>query len=367
MTEQAKIERPIHFFAEGDDQKNFFEAFISHLEIQGVQIQNFGGVDELGGFLRALVRAPDFDTVSSIGVILDAEKSAADAFQSVQSSLRKASLAVSVHEKQRAGENPAVTVTILQRNNQRGILETLLCKSFEDSPINDCISEFCARRLLGTEVERLDEARADVCDATVFARFRRRSGPKRLLAVRSSRVCGCAGVPDEFVRFGERRYAIIGRVRQRKISGRGEIYGELRIQGSGFGRFDFPAFAVRGCEPPTAGRVLVERSPTGGIFRLLLRIRPPGPDTFADCVDHRLCRGATGRFAGCLETGCRKHGSSRQGADIRERCAGEASSPVDKLPRPERIPSPEGKKSRIARKIRGEFFSKYWFSESFRP
>ena len=83
MTEQAKIERPIQFFAEGNDQKNFFEAFISHLEIQGVQIQNFGGVDELGGFFRAFVRAPDFDTVSSIGVIRDTEKSAADAFQSV--------------------------------------------------------------------------------------------------------------------------------------------------------------------------------------------------------------------------------------------------------------------------------------------
>ena len=67
MAEQAKIEQPIQLLVEGNDQKNFFEAFVSHLEIQGVQIQNFGGVGELGGFLRAFVRAPDFDTISSIG------------------------------------------------------------------------------------------------------------------------------------------------------------------------------------------------------------------------------------------------------------------------------------------------------------
>lgn len=168
MAEQAKIEQPIQLLVEGNDQKNFFEAFVSHLEIQGVQIQNFGGVDELGGFLRAFVRAPDFDTISSIGVIRDAEKSAIGAFQSVQSLLRNASLTVPVREEQRAGENPAVTVMILQGNNQRGMLETLLCKSFEESPINDCISEFiaCARRLPDTEIERLDKARAHVYLAT---------------------------------------------------------------------------------------------------------------------------------------------------------------------------------------------------------
>ena len=168
MVEPAKIERPTQLLVEGNDQKNFFGALISHLNIQGVQIQNFGGVDELGRFLRVFVRAPDFDIVASIGVIRDAEISAADAFRSVQSSLRNAGLGVPENEKQRASAIPEVRVIILPGGNQSGMLETLLCKSFEESPVNDCIDEFidCARGIPDTEIERLDKARAHAYLAT---------------------------------------------------------------------------------------------------------------------------------------------------------------------------------------------------------
>lgn len=168
MVEPAKIERPTQLLVEGNDQKNFFGAFVDDLGIQNVQIQNFGGVDELRGFLRAFVRAPYFDMVSSIGVIRDAEESAANAFRSVQSSLRNAKLPVPASARRRAGATPAVTVMILPDDNQSGMLETLLCKSFEEFPVNGCINEFiaCARRILDTEIERLDKARAHAYLAT---------------------------------------------------------------------------------------------------------------------------------------------------------------------------------------------------------
>ena len=168
MGEQAKIERPIQLLVEGNDQKNFFEAFVSHLNIPDIQIRNFGGVDELGRFLRAFVLAPYFDTVSSIGVVRDAETSAEGAFQSVQSSLRNADLEVPVNERQRVGATPAVTFMILPGGDQSGMLETLLCKSFEKSPVNDCIDKFiaCARELPDTKIQRLDKARAHAYLAT---------------------------------------------------------------------------------------------------------------------------------------------------------------------------------------------------------
>lgn len=168
MVEPAKIERPTQLLVEGNDQKNFFGEFVYHLGIQDVQIQNFGGVDELGRFLRAFVRAPDFDIVASIGVIRDAETSAEGAFQSVQSSLRNSGLGVPENERQRVGAIPEVRVMILPGGNQSGMLETLLCKSFEESPVNDCIDEFiaCARRLPNTGIERLDKARAHAFLAT---------------------------------------------------------------------------------------------------------------------------------------------------------------------------------------------------------
>lgn len=122
----------------------------------------------MGRFLRAFVRAPNFDIISSIGVIRDAEISAADAFRSVQSSLRNAGLEAPENERQRGGATPEVTVMILPGDNQSGMLETLLCKSFKETPVDGCIDKFidCARGLSDTEIQRLDKARAHAYLAT---------------------------------------------------------------------------------------------------------------------------------------------------------------------------------------------------------
>lgn len=41
MPQQAAIKSAIQLLVEGNDQRNFFEAFTSHLSISNVQIQNF--------------------------------------------------------------------------------------------------------------------------------------------------------------------------------------------------------------------------------------------------------------------------------------------------------------------------------------
>ena len=69
---------------EGKDYLNFFEAFLDHLEIAEVQIQNYGSVDQLGVFLPLLAKMSNFDVVRSLGVVRDAEKSSQSALQSVR-------------------------------------------------------------------------------------------------------------------------------------------------------------------------------------------------------------------------------------------------------------------------------------------
>ena len=58
MPRAEEIKSAIQLLVEGNDSRNFFEAFIEHLSLADIQIQNFGGVYELSGFLRALVNAP---------------------------------------------------------------------------------------------------------------------------------------------------------------------------------------------------------------------------------------------------------------------------------------------------------------------
>ena len=75
MPPPAGIEEPIQLLVEGKDQQNFFLAFLKHLKLQDKpQIQDFGGVGELRGFLEALVNSPGFGSVTSMGIVRDAEE-----------------------------------------------------------------------------------------------------------------------------------------------------------------------------------------------------------------------------------------------------------------------------------------------------
>ena len=163
MPEIAAMTSPIQLLVEGNDQRNFFEAFIEHLSLENIQIQNFGGVNELRGFLLALANAPGFrETVQSVGIVRDAETSAQGAFQSVRGSLENAGLPVPNQPEGRAGSSPAVTVLILPGNNRTGMLETLLNETFANTPEDACINAFfeCVEAISTVSVNNPAKARA---------------------------------------------------------------------------------------------------------------------------------------------------------------------------------------------------------------
>ena len=165
MPEPNTIESKIQLLVEGNDQRNFFEAFIDHLSLADIQIQNFGGVTDLRPFLSILVKRSGFrETVQSVGIVRDAETSAQAAFQSVRSSLSNAGLPVPNRPEDRAGSSPAVTVLILPGNNRPGMLETLLNETFANTPVDDCISTFfdCVKDSSGAAIQRPHKARARV-------------------------------------------------------------------------------------------------------------------------------------------------------------------------------------------------------------
>lgn len=168
MAIPTQIKEPTQLFVEGKDVSNFFETFIRHVAVRNaVQIQNFGGVNELRSLLRSFVRMPNFDIVERIGIVRDAEESAVAARQSVMDSLRIANLPVPGD-----GEEPdgslSVHVLILPDGEEQGMLETLLCRSVVDDPVNGCIEQFfdCVNSLPGTDIRRRDKARAQAYLAT---------------------------------------------------------------------------------------------------------------------------------------------------------------------------------------------------------
>ena len=165
---RGPIESEIQILVEGNDQRNFFEAFIDHLSLANIQIHNFGGVGQLRDFLEGLVDATGFQAVKSVGIVRDAETSAQAAFQSVQSSLRNAGLPVPNRPEERTDGSPAVTVLILPDNNRPGMLETLLNETFTNTPEEACINAFfeCIEDSSGVPIQRPHKARAQAYLAT---------------------------------------------------------------------------------------------------------------------------------------------------------------------------------------------------------
>lgn len=168
MPQPKEITEAKQLLVEGNDQRNFFEGFLTYIDCPGVTVQNFGGVKELHGFLRGLVRMQGFRSVKSIGIVRDAETDAGGAFQSVQAALNAAELPVPAHPGQQSGGRPRVSVHILPDADNPGMLETLLNRSFVDDPVNGCIDKFfqCVESLPDRQIRRPDKARSHAYIAT---------------------------------------------------------------------------------------------------------------------------------------------------------------------------------------------------------
>ena len=67
------IEQEIQLLVEGNDERNFFEAFIEHLRLRGVRVQVLDGKDRLLESLVTLAEATAFRTVKSVGVVRDVD------------------------------------------------------------------------------------------------------------------------------------------------------------------------------------------------------------------------------------------------------------------------------------------------------
>lgn len=158
---QSSINQPRLLLVEGNDDRNFFNVMLKHCDRDDIQVLSFDGVDKLRGYLSALVATPGWQQVVSLGIVRDAENDAESASASVHGAVANAGL-------QMDGSAPRVSLLVLPDGESPGMLETLLCDSFADSPINDCINEFlaCSTERAGANVKRMAKARAHAYLAT---------------------------------------------------------------------------------------------------------------------------------------------------------------------------------------------------------
>lgn len=161
MPRPKRVARPKQLLVEGRDAEVFFHALLDDVRVTGVQVQNFGGKDELRGFLKALRNASSFSQkVTSVGIVRDAETDAAAAFQSVCSALNAASFAVPTQVLAPAGHSPQVSVLILPDATTPGMLETLCRRTVDNDPVIECVEQYfeCVEQQTGSLPTNIDKA-----------------------------------------------------------------------------------------------------------------------------------------------------------------------------------------------------------------
>jgi len=163
MPKPKGIEHPKQLFVEGRDAEAFFYPFLENMQVSGIQIQNYGGITELGPFLKQFVLGPQYKQlpVSSIGIIRDAEQNPRDAFKSVCSALEKAGLSIPRAPLVPTKKRPKVCVYILPDEKSSGMIETLLLRAVSGDPAFGCIDEYleCVAQATGVEPKPRDKAR----------------------------------------------------------------------------------------------------------------------------------------------------------------------------------------------------------------
>lgn len=86
--EPVKINQGKLIITEGIDAYYFCIWALGRLEIEDIQVFNYGGITQLTKYIKLLKLDDNFDNVKSIIIFRDAEGDAQSAFQSIQTSLR---------------------------------------------------------------------------------------------------------------------------------------------------------------------------------------------------------------------------------------------------------------------------------------
>lgn len=161
MSKPLDVIKPRLLIGEGVEEVHFFNAWLAHLNIDDMQVEQYGGKNGLSSYLKTLRVRPGFSALVGLGITRDADHAADRAFQSVCSMLNHAGLNVPGVPGVPAGTNPRVSVLILPDGQNDGMLEDLCLSAIRTDPDFHCIDDFfaCVQRTAGRHPGNMAKAR----------------------------------------------------------------------------------------------------------------------------------------------------------------------------------------------------------------
>ena len=142
MEKIRKIQKKKLLLVEGKDEEGFFEVLFKDKAIQGIQVMESGGKEQFVKLLPEIIKLPDFNRVSSLAVIQDADQGAQATFESICSVLNNSNLSVPEKPESFTSNSPRIGVFIIFDKNNQGMLESLCLSTVESKNLMNCIDSF---------------------------------------------------------------------------------------------------------------------------------------------------------------------------------------------------------------------------------
>ncbi len=118
-------------------------AVLNSLDPSDIEVSDFGGVNELRGFLRAVWNAPNArTTIKAIGIVRDAETDTKAAFQSARDAIDALGLTAPDDPLKVVGRKPRIGILILPPNKPTGMLEDVCLEAVHDDAAMRCVEQY---------------------------------------------------------------------------------------------------------------------------------------------------------------------------------------------------------------------------------
>ena len=129
---------------EGNDDLRVFSALMETIPVRDIQIQRYGGKQNLKSFLRNFVEDDNFENVTSIGIHRDADTSAIDAERSIQGTLDalnlpKPSSPLTIAQ---TDDLPSIAYLVVPHYKNNGSIEDVCLDSVNEQTILGCVEGY---------------------------------------------------------------------------------------------------------------------------------------------------------------------------------------------------------------------------------
>lgn len=143
MAAALQIEQPKQVLVEGNDDVRLFRALAKHLGISDIQVNQYGGRDNLRPFIRTFGVLPEFANVKALAIVADANSDR----NATEQRIRGALSAVGLPGPRRplevlAQDNMRVCYLVVPHEAESGMIEDVCLASVQADPAIDCVERY---------------------------------------------------------------------------------------------------------------------------------------------------------------------------------------------------------------------------------